>query len=109
MGSRSQLVYGIHAACMFLGAGGGGSFDRQRGFLAAFVRNGAGDYSLALQDAIDNTPAQNYLMCSGMAGAVSQTDAAIVDATHVRVRTAQGAQVATDGRFALEVRDFGPN
>lgn len=109
--ARAGLVYGWHAAASVLGAGGGGTYDRQRGFTgnAGITRNGAGDYTLTLSDAIDTTPAQHMLIGSTADGAAAAIDAVIATATTIRCRTSAGAQVATDMRFAVLVWDFGPN
>lgn len=109
MSTRSGLVYGLHASCSFAGGAGGGAFLRQRGFAAGFVRNGAGDYTLQLTDAIDATGAQHVPIATTQAGAAAAIDVQIVDATHIRVRTSTGAQVAADIQFGLMIIDQGVN
>jgi hypothetical protein len=107
-GARQGLVYGLHAICTFAGGAGGGAFLRGRGFnVAVFVRNGAGDYTLTLTDAIDTTGAQHGFSATGSDGAVSQIDVAILTATTIRVKTGAGAQVLTDMTFTLLVHDLG--
>lgn len=108
--SRAGLVYGVHAVCTFAGGGGGGAFLRNRGFAAAFVRNGAGDYSLAFDaaQAIDSTGAQHGFTGLPNGASGSSMSCAIVDATHVRVITAIGeGPVNTDMTFTLAVIDLG--
>lgn len=107
MGSRSGLVYGLHASASFAGGAGGGAFLQQRGFAAAFVRNGAGDYSLALTDAIDATGKQHVPFGTTQDGAVNTNiDIVIVDATHIRVKTGV-AGVLTDMQFGVMIIDQG--
>lgn len=107
MGSRASLVYGLHASASFAGGAGGGAFLQQRGFAAAFVRNGAGDYSLQTTDAIDATGKQHICFATTADGAVNANiDVVIVDATHIRVRTGV-AGVLTDMTFNVMIVDQG--
>lgn len=108
--SRAGLIYGLHAAASILGAAGGATYDRQRGFVAAVpTRNGAGDYTATLSDAIDATPAQHLPICQPCSGASAMLDAVIVTATTVRVRTFTGANAAADMRFTIAIIDLGVN
>lgn len=109
MGSRAGLTYGLHAICTFTGVGGVGAFLRNRGFVS-FVRNGAGDYSFLLSDAVDTTNTQYaYFGTTGGGVAGNSIDVAVVDATHIRCRTAvAGAPpVLTDMIFQVMVHDLG--
>lgn len=102
--------YTTHAVGSFLGAGGGGTWDRQRGYSnTAPTRNGAGDYSIVLDPArsIDPTPAQHILLGTPASGASAMLDAVIVDATHIRCRSFSGANAAADMRFSIIILDLG--
>jgi hypothetical protein len=92
----------------FTGVGGVGAFLRNRGFVS-FVRNGAGDYSFLLSDAIDITNTQYPIFgsCGSGLATGSNIDCAIVDATHIRVRT-QILAVPTDMVFQVMIHDLGP-
>lgn len=107
MAARQGLVYGLHAVMNFLGASGGGSILRARGFADAFTRNGAGDYTFTCDSAIDTTGAQHGLIGQAQQGAMGSTiDAAIVTATTVRVRTGATA-TGTDMQFTISIIDLG--
>lgn len=106
--SRAGLVYGLHAIASILGAAGGATYDRQRGFAATVpVRNGAGDYTATVSDAIDATPAQHVCIVSTANGASAMIDAVIASANTVEIRTFTGANAAADMRFTIAIMDMG--
>lgn len=100
-----QTNYGLHACCTFDADAAAAAFRVNRGFAAAFVRNGAGDYSLALVEGIGQN--QAALVASSNGGAAAMIDVIWVDATHVRVRTMSNAAMAADIDFSLVIHDMG--
>ena len=104
MPNRLSLVAGYRAVCTFQGTSGGGQYLKARGFtVSTFTRNGAGDYSLTVDEALDTTDASEGFIGIPSNGAVGSTmDVAIVSATVIRVRTGV-ASTLTDMTFTLAI------
>ena len=82
---------------------------RQRGFAPAIVRTGAGDITLELREGLD-LAGGNGICLSGLNGAdAGRMAVQVVDATHLRIRTFDGAGVAADLSFWLALMPIGPN
>lgn len=108
--SLSQQVYG--AAYCSVDASNA-AFFVQRGFDAAIVDNGAGDFTLTLEDAydFDNCIVTSGVVYGGVAGASITVE--ILSATQLRVRTATVSVVpavaAADLDFWLKIEQIAPN
>lgn len=107
MPSLVENVLGFNAFCSF-DAAVGASFNVQRGFAnPGFLRNGAGDYTLTLQDGV-NAQTQGVVL-QGIQGAVAGCIAVeFLTTTTIRVRTTDNAGAATDLDFWLLVMEAGP-
>lgn len=100
-------IYGMVAQCNFDADAAAAAFRTQRGFLAAFTRNGAGDYSLTFDSAQD---VANLVITNGLLGAAPGMIAVeLVSSTVIRVRTLSSAAMAADIDFTLQVAKNGPN
>lgn len=112
MPTLSPTVYGMHAAGS-LDAAAGAAWFVQRGFAnPGFLRNGAGDYTLTLQDGANlQTEA---IVKVGLGGAIgnAMVAAEVLTTTTLRVRTftsgGAGADVAADVDFWIEVQKIAP-
>lgn len=112
MPTLAHNVYGTLAACSF-DAAAAPAFFVQRGFAnPGFLRNGAGDYTMTLQDGA-NLQTEAIVKC-GLGGAVGNAMVAVevLTTTTMRVRSfvsgGAGADVATDIDFWLEVEKISP-
>lgn len=108
MPSLIENVLGFNAFCSF-NADVAPAFFVQRGFAnPGFTRNGAGDYTLILQDGV-NMQTQGVVL-HGMQNATAGMMAVeVLTTTTLRVRTLNSAGVATDIDFWLVILEAGPN
>ena len=106
--SLDGTVQGYHAICNFDADAAAAAFRRQRGF-TALLRNGAGDYTLTLQDAIDLANGDGVVMASLNAAAAGMVAVSVVSATQIRVKTLDSAAMAADSDFNLLIARIGPN
>ena len=108
MSSNIENVQGFHALANVTG-GNPATYNRQRGFAAGITRNGVGDHTLELSEALD-LAGGNGLCLSGLnANQAGQLGVQVVDGTHLRVRTMDAAGVAADLSFWLALMPIGPN
>jgi hypothetical protein len=107
MSSAVENVQGLLAICHFNAAGA--AFIRQRGFAAAIVDNGVGDFTLTFQDAIDLAGGAAVVLCGSNAATAGSIGVEIVSATQIRIRNLDSAAMAADRNFWLAVLPVGPN
>lgn len=112
MSTLAPNVYGTLAAGS-LDAAVGAAWFVQRGFAnPGFLRNGAGDYTLTLQDGA-NLQTEAIVKC-GLGGAIGNSMVAVevLTTTTMRVRSftsgGAGADVAADIDFWIEVQKIAP-
>lgn len=108
MSSMTENVQGYHALASVTG-GNPATYNRQRGFAAAIVRNGAGDHTLELKEGLDLAGGNGVCLGGLNADQAGQIGIQVVDATHLRVRTMDAAGVAADLSFWLALMPIGPN
>jgi hypothetical protein len=109
MSMLSGQIMGIIAACSFNADPATPGYNVQRGFAnPGFVRNGAGDYTLTLQDGV-NTQTQGVVTGALQGNAPGMLAVEFLSTTTVRVRTLNSAGAAADLDFWLSVQEIGPN
>jgi hypothetical protein len=92
-------------------SGVGPTYNLNRGFLGV-VRNGAGDYTLTLQDGLNvgfnAAGVEGYAKAYCAAAGIAQCNIIQPSLTTLQVRTFNAAGAATDGDFNVEVSNIGP-
>jgi hypothetical protein len=84
-------------------------YTAMRGFVSPPLRNGAGDYTLTLQDGLTlNTDGGGTAKVQAYGATPACTSVEQVDATHLRVRTTDAAGAALEANFGIEIQDVGP-
>jgi hypothetical protein len=115
MPSLIENVLGFNAFCSFNADAGAPAFFTQRGFAnPGFTRNGAGDYTLTLQDGV-NTQTQGVVLMGVQNNAPALISVEFLTTTTLRVRTLSATTAtppvlaAADVDFWLMVMEAGPN
>ena len=82
-------------------------FTLNRGFVSPPVRNGAGDYTLTLQEGITLNEAQPEVQ--PLSALFVSASVELVTPTTLRVRTFDAAGAALESNFAIRVLNVGPS
>lgn len=93
------------AGCCFAGGGGGGAYVWQHGFLAAFTRNAAGDYTLNFEEP---TPVAEYVVAASIQASIGVNSEPCI--TYVRpaagtIRVTTGLNTAGGGAGGTALTD----
>lgn len=107
MSSRILDTLSLHVIAQIAG-GNPTVITRARG-LTGVVRNGAGDSTFTMQEALDFAGGDGCIVGCTNGGVAAQLDIVAASATTLRARCFQGAQVATDTSFTFAVIGIGPN
>ncbi len=114
--SLAQTILGTKACAWVDSDAAAPTYRRSRGFAVgtAIVRNGAGDYTLTLSDALDTAATGDVLLSGGcnhnaFAALAIELASATTLRTRTAVLTAVPAVTATDLDFWIKIEEMGPN